>query len=288
MLSGLSSLFRGEPDSRLFVHLMWKASSKYASFTPSTLQLGDYGHVDRSSGEFIREGNILVMFPELKSELEKTHETPAGSHIFKGSYKIGTYKELDASVVGQVVEARIKVGWSFGKDRFAALVLIDPVLVEIAYEGNLHRFLIKHKELRDKALVTQLYKCTTYAALLTNGEKGEAYAGFHADSSLPAQMTTGRGGTVTWSTQCETGTWHTGIYEPGKYRYTPLCTLRSIRPREWGKIRGAPKVDNPDDIDVMLDYYPPWNDLEADGTENSDEEGNYDDDDDSDNMDEDN
>ncbi len=58
MPSALNSLFRGEPDSRFYVHLMWKASSKYASFTPSTLHLGDYGHVDRLSGDFIREGNV--------------------------------------------------------------------------------------------------------------------------------------------------------------------------------------------------------------------------------------
>ncbi len=185
--------------------------------------------------------------------------------------------------VAQLADAQVKAGWSYDKDRFAALVLIDPVLVEIAYEGNLYKFLTKKQELKDKALVTQLTKCTTYALLLTNGEKGSAYAGFHAGAPLPVAvpLTAGGGAKVGWSTESGSGSWSTGIYEPGVYRYTPLCTLRSINAKEWGKIRGAPKAD-PDNVDVMLDYYPPWNDLREDGTELADEEGNYDDDDDSD------
>lgn len=91
----LSSVFRGEPDSRLYVHLMWKASSRYASFSPSAIQLGDYGHVDRSSGEFIREGNILQLYPELKAEFDNPHETEEDFRIFKQSYKHRTYQDLD-------------------------------------------------------------------------------------------------------------------------------------------------------------------------------------------------
>lgn len=98
MLSPFNSLFKGKPDSRLYVHLMWKASSRYACFTPSTLQLGDYGHIDRLSGEFIREGNVFTLFPELKVELENSRETPEEFRIFKGSYRTRSYKDLDVGV----------------------------------------------------------------------------------------------------------------------------------------------------------------------------------------------
>lgn len=95
MFTALNSVFRGEPDSKLFVHLMWKASSRYASFSPSTIQLGDYGFVDKNSGEFIREGNILQLYPELATEFANPHETSEEYRIFKQSYRHQTYKDLD-------------------------------------------------------------------------------------------------------------------------------------------------------------------------------------------------
>lgn len=54
--------------------------------------------MDRTSGDFIREGNIFTMIPELIVELENSGGMPAESLIFEGSYKTGTYKELDASL----------------------------------------------------------------------------------------------------------------------------------------------------------------------------------------------
>lgn len=91
----LSSVFKGEPDSRLFVQLMWKASAQYAPFMPSVIQLGDYGHVERSSGAFIREGNVLQQFPDLQDQFENVRQTEEAVRIFKQSYRDRTYQELD-------------------------------------------------------------------------------------------------------------------------------------------------------------------------------------------------
>lgn len=186
-----------------------------------------------------------------------------------------------SSSLANIIDAKVQVGWSYDKDRFCALILIDPVVVEVPYEGKLYTFLTdptqnkQYEMLRNKALVTQLVKCTTYAILLTNGEKGEAYAGFHVDVPIPTgvPVTAGGGTKVGWKTDCVNGAWSTGVYEAGVHKYTPLCTLRNIRAKEWAKIRGVSRRLAPQGV-RMLDYNPPWGELNADGSELRDEDEN--------------
>jgi hypothetical protein len=71
------SWFRRKTDPRLFVELLFQASAFYANPPSSQLELGDYGDVNRKTGEFIKLGNLLQEYPELKERLGEAKQTPA-------------------------------------------------------------------------------------------------------------------------------------------------------------------------------------------------------------------
>lgn len=83
--------WEGKYASRKFIDLLWKSCSKWAVWDPASvaisaspppfpltivdqgsLQIGDYGTVEKETGHFEREGNIFTT-PEL-AEIVKGHE----------------------------------------------------------------------------------------------------------------------------------------------------------------------------------------------------------------------
>jgi len=269
--------FRRKTDPRLFVELLFQASSMYANHPSTHLELGDYGEVSKKTGEFIRSGNILQEYPELQGRLGEGKETPEeGKHLFACRSE-GTARGIDVNAqIPDIFECSVKFGWEIEKDRHAVLVMIDPVLKEFRYEGRLRPFILSHPEFIDKAFVTKVYRCSTFARLLTNGRRGQIYVGFSAGVPLPVPVLVevGAGIEQAWKVYSQIGDWSTGKYKPGEIQYAPLAKLRQVRPEVptdgW---RGPmpPPITDPD-TQGMMDYFPPWGELNEKGRDVDDEE----------------
>jgi hypothetical protein len=164
-----------------------------------------------------------------------------------------------------------KLRWDIKKDRHAALVMIDVNYHEINFEGRLHKFIQNIPELAEKAFVTKLYRCSTYARLVTDyGQCGEVYIGFRANTkSAPTVSATTAAPShpviERWETFSQLGNWTTGVYHPFDPPYTPLATLRQITPK--GPVNGFRDSIPPDvtDEEEMKDYIPPWGELDERG-----------------------
>lgn len=86
----------------MYVDLIYQATSRYASFSPSSgYELGDYGHIERATGEFIAEGNLLKRYPEIKQEVGQPRETPEANKVFFKSRAHGAARDLSVDAYDQ-------------------------------------------------------------------------------------------------------------------------------------------------------------------------------------------
>jgi hypothetical protein len=149
--------------------------------------------------------------------------------------------------------------------------MIDANHYEIEFEGRLHKFLQNQPELADYAFVTKVYRCSAYAQLITDYNRfGRVCVGFKANNSAPPDGTTptviqSTGSEPAWQCFSQTGSWSTSAYNPSVNLYTPLATLRQIRPiSPTTGFRNLlpPAIADTDDMD---NYIPPWGELDEKG-----------------------
>jgi hypothetical protein len=124
------------------------------------------------------------------------------------------------------------------------------------------------------AIVTKIYRCTTFARLLTNGHPDQICVGFSATAPLsvpvPAQL--GAGLENVWKVYSQVG-WSPGNYDPAVYQYSPLAKLRQARPENMSSgWRGPPPTPITDpDRQGMMAYYPLWGEINEKGRDIDDE-----------------
>lgn len=169
------------------------------------------------------------------------------------------------------MECQPKLGWQINKDRHAVLVMINANRYEIANEGKLHRLIQDQPKLADKAIVTKVYQCSAYAQLLTeSGQTGEFHVGFKSNPAhYNAAETDPRRVAIEkdWHTFPSTANWRTGSGDPSKRPYSPLVTLRQIRPKAptLGYREQIPsKIADDNNMD---NFIPPWAELDEMGEE---------------------
>jgi len=263
-------------NERLYIHMIYQTTSQYAAFLPSSqIRLGDYGEVDQKTGEFLIKGNLYKEFPEMSQKVQEAVETPEASRSITASRQKESAGEVGiAAEIPPVVDATLSGRWHFAKDRHAALVLIDPVLVEIPYEGQLGDFFAedeaRFKKFSRYAICTRFYKCTSYAMLMTNGNAGSASFKFDVSAAVASNVVAGGKVAGGWSVSAESGVWTTGLYEPNVHRYIPLRTLRKVEKR--GKImpivpkHGRIRIFQPGPV-AMPTFELPWSNLDETGIE---------------------
>jgi hypothetical protein len=167
-----------------------------------------------------------------------------------------------------IADCSLKLGWNIKGDRHAVLVMINPKLHELQYEGRLQAFLQTKPELIDKAFVTKVYRCSTYALLITNGHSGQVYVGFKAETPGPTPtIQVGAGVSGNW--QMSSQGWSTGKYHALRCPYSPLATLRQVEAKQpISTFRESfPLPEGYTDTVQMADYIPPWGELDENGME---------------------
>lgn len=149
---------------------------------------------------------------------------------------------------------------------------------EMKFEGRLHKFIQNLPELADKAVVTKVYRCSAYAQLVTEyGQSGQVYVGFKANHN--SRPDTPNSATKSlpvvddvWQTFSQAGNWNTGKYHPSHDLYTPLATIRQIRPKGPATGYRDPLPPPITDEEEMRDYILPWGDLDEHGIEVDDDD----------------
>jgi len=179
------------------------------------------------------------------------------------------YSTITTDDIPTLAECPLRLGWHIKKDRHGILVMINPNLHEIKYEGCLHKLIQEDPDLADKAIVTKVYRCSAYARLITDrGRSGQVYVGFKASNTTPVDtlptVISAAGVDQSWQTSSQSGTWTTGMFHSTP-SYTPLATLRQITPK-------APAVGYRDDMEMpddeeMETYRLPWGELDDKGDE---------------------
>ena len=152
--------------------------------------------------------------------------------------------------------------------------MINPELHELRPEGRLQNFVNSIPSLMDKAFVTKVYHCSTYALHITNGQSGQVYVGFQAGGSpvtgVPVEV--GVGADHYWQTSNQSGSWSTGKYDSLR-PYTPLATLRQIQSQApTSGYRDGTPLSSDIDSHELADYIPPWGDLDEFGRDICDDE----------------
>ncbi|KAL0948524.1 hypothetical protein HGRIS_011084 [Hohenbuehelia grisea] len=257
LTSSLSTLWRSQ-DSRLYIDKIFVRSGRYANWEPAReIQLGDYGEIDRSSGEFHKRGNIFVdpMTKDLVSEFTIKDGATDDKQIF---VSLGTSKldfEAGPTVdLGGLADASIKEQFEFTRSRGAALVMHQPTPKSL--EGNFE--VLPKDHLRGMYLVTEVTVCPDYFMFLSEKTTGTLKLVLQASCPIIGAAVGGEAGAA-WQHKgvggvCKHGTSQT---------YTPLYYAKKIDRRVNAR-RGFEKHDP---NEYWMPSTPPWKALDSDGEE---------------------
>ncbi|CAE6438623.1 unnamed protein product [Rhizoctonia solani] len=255
-------------SSKKYVDLIFKASGKYGNWDPPhTVDVGDWGKIDRDTGNFVKEGNIFKD-PECSALLSEIPDAPlvkTGSPEDVLRITAGAQMELKNDLyteVGAMGELGVRVSgsWEFTPRNRAAVLTATDAYSNYLEVGVVFPRLRKLKKLEGKAIVTEALHCPAYALLLTEkGKGGKASLSLHTGLS-DVKAAVGVGAGAGWKFTTESGFWRTACgYRTnldGKDAvYTPLYRLEKVAKSWRTRYRGAaPTMEEP----VRDVYNPPW------------------------------
>jgi len=258
---------------RLFVELLRSLSGDYATWYPSQkVEVGDYGVLNRHSGEFVKEGSIYdpAFEPDLKIlETYPPEEGPAQDH------RVLTSKGAQERSFGDdpmwelpVDNFELRHHWKFPKGRGAILVMHRPKRTQIPSLGTLLPKLRVVEQLWEKAIITSGFSTPRYAMLLTEQHTKGAEAGI---ALVPAvkDISDVDDSALHWVVHSSSGVWKTDSHDQGGPFY-PLYTLKTPKsPSFLKRLEGFRTLDqvNTDGENAFYPYQPPGNILDEDGDE---------------------
>ncbi|KAF7789561.1 hypothetical protein EIP86_000507 [Pleurotus ostreatoroseus] len=278
---------RKRPANRKYIDLIFDETSLWASYMPfkaSPPKVGDYGSIDRQTGEFEYQGNIyeskeiLAEVPELK---ENRCQPVVGQVISKWVVTAKTAKQADVTLaptasvllpegdLASVAEASIDVEVAFRADeRGAVLAMYQPRTTDLPKDVILGK-LSKVQALKSPGiyLVTKVVSCPAYALQIS--DKGSSsvrvkFVGQLPISAAPGVTVGGQMG-VGWKSEHVGSSYQEACNVKGEYTYCPLFSLKQVRPKPSIKFRQAGDTRKGDD--TWVDIVPPWAPLDEEGDE---------------------
>ncbi|KAN0132126.1 hypothetical protein V8E53_010045 [Lactarius tabidus] len=235
-------------SQRKYIDLIKEVTSKWANWNPPRrIHIGDFGTIDKNTGEFLIEGNIFS-HPEIKHIAQ---DYPALEVAETDLYQVHSYhvRKLDVqadvgvSTAADDQHVALKSRWQFNNKRGAILLMHRPRLIcllDSLFAQMSHLPMLKNKEVArqvyncpgfymylsnkiqfDDRLIADLYICPLLASeQVTVSLRSGASARASTDQTLAS---TG------WSTDGATGISQYAYREDAVY--TPLFCLRSLRKR---------------------------------------------------------
>ncbi|CAE6478509.1 unnamed protein product [Rhizoctonia solani] len=288
--------------SRKYVDLIFKTSGKYGNWDPSQkVEVGDWGEIDKTTGAFIREGNIFKD-PDYSAPLSDTQDTELVK--MGGSEGMSSYQNLNANTksifasifVPDMIRIASGVGTKFDKDLYSGVPTTGQlgVRVQSAWEfspqnrsavltvlnaysnylevGIVFPILRALRKLGGKAIVTEALHCPAYALFLSEkGKGGKASLALYASTSEAVMVANTSEASVGWKYASESGIWRAACaLNETDVAYTPLYRVQKISRDSWfARSRGGP-IPGPESTaeeSGSEPYSPPWEELDEDGDE---------------------
>ncbi|KAJ6532885.1 hypothetical protein DFH09DRAFT_1043901 [Mycena vulgaris] len=277
--------------SRKYIDLIQVATSKWASWDPPhPIKVGDYGTVDKATGQFEKDGNIYddaetaalaagyppqTIPPDEKMVI--TSETTQGRdfslspevQVITVLFSLTPFSLLGGRDVPGLAEASIKGQWKFKTGKTGALLVMAKPRSALIANGLL-KHLVDIPALKNKYLVTETVSCHAYSMYLSSKSEDSVSLALLAKTPLPVAPLFSAGGEIAGSWWCKTGAgvFRHGAAPPGTDSFTPLFALKRIRKK--GFLRG------PQDDDQWADAETPWELLDEDGEEEPFEDAVFD------------
>jgi len=256
--------------ARKFSELIHAASSKWANWDPPhQVKVGDYGTIDRETGNLQTEGNIYEELDPIIASLAVQHKPLMGApddKVIISSAGV-THQELhiapECGVAG-LANASIKGQWKFSSRRGALLIMARPLSSYIPPKVLL-KHLVDIPIFKDKVLVTEVISCPAYSLYLSSANSEAVELALIGSAPTPAGITVGADVGVSWWSKNVSGMFRQACDPKGLYSYTPLYTLQKIRQKHLLR-RESPRPD-PEDDDLWTDVHEPWDPLDDDGDE---------------------
>ncbi|KAL5501047.1 hypothetical protein ACEPAH_9434 [Sanghuangporus vaninii] len=258
--------------SRKFSDIILNAVSKWANWDPSiTIEAGDYGHIDKRTGQFEREGNIYrdpevahiaLNFPPLKGPQVNTLEIR--SMDVRG---VTINPDVHANLFGMAQPA-IGGQWQFSRSRGALLLLYKSYLTAVPNE-----LLIQLRSsgwAKGKCVVTRVQACCGYFLYLSDKSSEVISVTLQADVPLPMTpgVTPGAAINAGWRFSGASGVVQEAFHDEPVF--VPLYQLEEIAVKgRWS--RRSPSPDEGEDgSNSNTGWEPveaPWRALDDDGQE---------------------
>ncbi|KAG8884813.1 hypothetical protein FRB99_004500, partial [Tulasnella sp. 403] len=252
--------------SRKFVDLIFKASNRFPNWEPpKPIRVGDWGSIDRSSGEFKRDGNIFDD-KQLMAELPDLAKYTPSISAPETKYIVGSENVVAVDLgmspglsVAGPGGASVKGTWKFQKgSRGALLVMSQPRLTHISIE--VLRTLSKCERMLSKTIIISVYDCPAYVMYMS--DKGGNELSVSMNGSLPVPqapgLAAGGGAEAGWNSSYSGGVYRESFDGSGQNRFTPLFHPMIV-PRP---VRGTVDIETRD-----WTTQPPWTPIDDDGVE---------------------
>ncbi|EJC99695.1 uncharacterized protein FOMMEDRAFT_142664 [Fomitiporia mediterranea MF3/22] len=285
--------------SRKYIDLIKYSSNKWANWDPSNpVEAGDYGGVNKESGEFERQGNlyrdstiaeITARYPPIYNS-ETTdyqyHSLNTRTTKLKAQFNPDIFGDSKPLVGGQ---------WHFSNRRGAILLMHRTKLTRVPEE--LLEEIKESEWVKGKYIVTHVHTCPAYAMYLSDKSicvpsvsefsnlimyfytvQGSVSIGLCSDPFSPGDAGSDKSGgekPLKWITEGLSGFYQSASSDESNF--VPLFQIKVVQKRE-GKRRQSPDPIN----DEKLEFYNvevPWYDLDEEGEELPDDLSEMDDDD---------
>ncbi|OCB85154.1 hypothetical protein A7U60_g7780 [Sanghuangporus baumii] len=253
--------------SRKFIDLIKTAVSKLANWEPSIpIEAGDYGTLDRETGQFERQGNIYKEV-EIKS-ITSRFPPIIGPQIDMYQVASLTVKKLDVKYAAKSSgnspsEIMFSGKWQFGRARGALLLMHHSRITRLPDE--LLQELKLSSWVKGKFIVTHIHTCPAYALYLSAKNSEIVDISLHAfgSSASPSASTTGVGVGAYWVADGVPGTFQRAAApEPV---FVPLYQVKELRKHTETRREGHNLVVKEEEAWEPIEV--PWNFLDEDGKE---------------------
>jgi len=264
----------GKQESRKFIDLLLPSTNnKWTNIDANKpVHVGDFGSIEKSTGEFVVEGNLYT-HPETREamksyEANDTAPTRYEKYTSKGVKELGLSPSLTASVE-PIFDVGFDGKWAFKRERGALLVLVTPKMkVMNGFPTSLLLREDLRPLLRGRSICTSVVSCPAFVLYLGNTEEHTFELSLKASVPIPTAPGVQAGGGLgaNWSFGSTQGIVKQGLDESGAYVYYPLFSLKQI---SWGRVASVIRGDEPeaDENDVLEDVVTPWDNLDEEGEE---------------------
>ncbi|KAJ7834406.1 hypothetical protein B0H13DRAFT_1914112 [Mycena leptocephala] len=154
--------------SRKLTDLIYRSTAKFASWNPppeleESSAVGDFGVIDKDSGEFIKEGCIwdIITYAVEDRPIQASSPEEMLEVVLSGVSK----QSLEKSPLGGsegIEKAVVNQYWDFGSKLAAVIILYQPQSFYLYPKSVIENFK-KLPQLKNKAIVTEVVKCQAYA-----------------------------------------------------------------------------------------------------------------------------